>query len=284
MYRFLSVLLRSLVLAALVAGCWAQKPADEPSLNGLPHVASIEGNAVTRPERTVIHLRDWHLVPRDLFAKDVQAGAGRELSEAEVDRLYAEHLDAVEAVQKQLDAVVRELAKRNVGLPVYAEGLTDDGVNVFKLKATALSEVGKEQIPEARRSLAEVKAMKGKEAADLAKQYEALIAKHRVETLELGAVLAPCAEGLIEVRALEDADALAEAEPRWRGGKLLPNLEATRGREDAMAKRLASAKEPLVIVLLGGAHDLCEPLSKAAPRTRYVRLTTNAYREASGGR
>src|SRR5215468_9348034 len=36
--------------------------------------------------------------------------------------------------------------------------------------------------------------------------HEALIARHRAESLELGAVLGPCAEGLVEVRALDDPE------------------------------------------------------------------------------
>src|SRR5262249_14158975 len=158
--------------------------------------------------------------------------AGRDLSKAELDRLYAEHLDAVEKVQTQLDAILRRLAARHKGLPVYVEGLTDDGVNVYRLKATALSDLGAEQIPEARRSLAEAKKLKGAEAADLARQYEALIARHRAESLELGAVLGPCAEGLVEVRALDDAEALKAAQPRWLGGELF-DPAAVRVREDA---------------------------------------------------
>jgi hypothetical protein len=51
-----------------------------------------------------------------------------------------------------------------------------------------------------------------------------------------------------------------------------------------MARRLAQAKEPLVVALLGGGHDLSEPLSRHAPEARYVRLTADAYRQASGGR
>jgi len=39
-----------------------------------------------------------------------------------------------------------------------------------------------------------------------------------------------------------------------------------------------------VVVLLGGGHDLSRALAKHAPAVRYVRLTTKAYREASGGR
>ena len=51
-----------------------------------------------------------------------------------------------------------------------------------------------------------------------------------------------------------------------------------------MAGRLAQEKEPVVVVLLGGEHDLSGPLSRHAPKARYVRLTVDAYREASGGR
>src|SRR5262249_6788450 len=82
-------------------------PADDDLarlLDGLPHVASVEGDVTGRPERVVVHLRDRHLLPRDAFDKDVKAAAGRELNGAELERLYAEHLDAVEAVQTQLDA------------------------------------------------------------------------------------------------------------------------------------------------------------------------------------
>jgi hypothetical protein len=88
---------------------------------------------------------------------------------------------------------------------------------------------------------------------------------------------------LVEVRALDDADALNAAEPRWLCGELF-DPQAVRAREDAMARRLARAKEPLLVALLGGGHDLSAPLAKHAPKVRYVRLTVGAYREVSGER
>ena len=51
-----------------------------------------------------------------------------------------------------------------------------------------------------------------------------------------------------------------------------------------MARRLAQAKEPLVVALLGGGHDLSEALARHAPKARYVRLTASAYREVAGER
>src|SRR5262249_56080107 len=120
-------LLPVVLLSAVALFAWRlwsprqHPPADDDLsdlLDDLPHVASVEGEAKGRPKRVVVHLRDWHLVPRDAFDKDVKAAAGRELSKAELDRLYAEHQGAVEAVQKQLDAVIRKLAARHRGLPV----------------------------------------------------------------------------------------------------------------------------------------------------------------------
>ena len=48
-----------------------------------------------------------------------------------------------------------------------------------------------------------------------------------------------------------------------------------------MARRLAEAKEPLVVVILGGGHDLRESLAKHAPRVAYLRVTGKAYRNAA---
>src|SRR5262245_9677129 len=102
------------------------------------------------------------------------------------------------------------------------------------------------------------------------------------ESRKFGAVLRSCSEGLVAVRPLEDAKALEAASPRWLGGRAFDD-DAVRAREGAMANRLASAQEQLVIVLLGGEHDLGEALAKPTPKAKYVRLTTHACRDAAGG-
>jgi hypothetical protein len=69
---------------------------------GLPEVAGVE--SAREPDRAgslVLHVRDLHLVPRDLFVQDSEGEAGRQLSAAGRDRLWSGHLDAVEAVQKE---------------------------------------------------------------------------------------------------------------------------------------------------------------------------------------
>jgi hypothetical protein len=77
-------LLTVLLLAAVALFAWRlysprrQPPPDDLAglLDDLPHVASVEGDVKGEPDR-VVHLRDWHLVPRDAFVKDVKAGAKR---------------------------------------------------------------------------------------------------------------------------------------------------------------------------------------------------------------
>jgi hypothetical protein len=69
-------------------------------------------------------------------------------------------------------------------------------------------------------------------------------------------------------------------------------LAVQRGRRHASCsgswsiapERLAQAKEPLVVALPGGGHDLSGALAKHAPEARYVQLTVDAYLETSGGR
>jgi hypothetical protein len=48
------------------------------------------------------------------------------------------------------------------------------------------------------------------------------------------------------------------------------------------ARRLAEADGPVVIVILGGNHDLTEALARHAPGVRYVRVGTTAYGEMAG--
>lgn len=285
MRRSLSMLLFALLaIAALLAWRhWPRpKPADnDPLLAGLPQVASIEGDA-KGDGSLVVHLLDRHLMPRDLFERDARAAAAGDVSKQELDSLYAAHVAGVEAAQQQQEAVLRELAARiGVVVPVYVEGLTDARmVNNFRVRATQQFDAGAGQLAEARRTLEGLKKQTGPGAAEIAKQYEALL----LERLALGAAVGPCVEELVEIRALEDAEALQKASPRWLGGELF-DPEGVRARQDAMGRRLAAATEPLVVVLLSGEHDLREALSRHAPGTRYARVTTDAYRAGpSAGR
>jgi hypothetical protein len=156
-------------------------------------------------------------------------------------------------------------------------------VEAYRAKARALYQADQEEIAEARRGLGEARRLKAPAARQVEKELAELIAAHRLEVLELGAPAPLLAEGLLDVAALDEEEALEEASPHWKGGRLRLDPGAIKAREEAMAKRLAAAG-PLAVVLLGGAHDLTEATREHAPRVRYVRVTSRAYREASGER
>src|SRR5262245_66447880 len=83
-------------------------------LRQLPGVAHVElAVAVARPSQRIIHLRDWHYVPRDLSALDLRQAHGRELTEAEIDALHEELLLQVELVQLEQAALLRCLARHH---------------------------------------------------------------------------------------------------------------------------------------------------------------------------
>jgi hypothetical protein len=103
-------------------------------LKQLPGVVGVEVLvAAPKPAHRIIHLRDWHHVPRDRFALDARQPAGKHLADAEVDALYAQHLLEVELVQVE-QAAILECLNRHHGLRrVLVEGLTPKGVAAYKV-------------------------------------------------------------------------------------------------------------------------------------------------------
>jgi hypothetical protein len=93
-------------------------------LRQLPGVVSVEVNVrAEKPANRIVHLRDWHFVPRDLYAIDLRNSAGRPLSDEEVDRLHEELCLEVEAVQLGQMALLRCLVKHHGPRRIFCEGL-----------------------------------------------------------------------------------------------------------------------------------------------------------------
>ena len=58
-------------------------------LRQLPGVVQVEaGVQAEKPTCRIIHLRDWHFVPKELLAIDMTEAHGSELTEDEIDRLH----------------------------------------------------------------------------------------------------------------------------------------------------------------------------------------------------
>jgi len=265
-------------------------------LAGLPGVVEVEHSVkCDKPTRRVIHLRDWHLVPRELYALDLATSAGRPLPEDEVAQLHAEHLLEVAAVQAEQMVVLRCLIRHHGLRKVYAEGLTPAGLANYRDIIRALKAMEADEIPAARTQLAEVRELltsmkaRGQEdtercraAVGIEAQLVKMLHDHRDRLLEFGAAGRLLIAGeLEEVLPLDDDDALESSRPVTRDGKVKLDPHKVRARENAQV-RLPLAGEPVAVIILGGDHDLGLPLRVAgAGRAEYFRVTTSLYRRFS---
>ncbi|HKB38160.1 MAG TPA: hypothetical protein VKD72_17060, partial [Gemmataceae bacterium] len=122
-----------------------------------------------KPSACLVPLRDWHYVPRDLYALDARQVYGRDLTEEEINALHEEHLLQVELVQLEQAALLRCLAKHHGLRRVLAEGMTEEDVPHYPGRIDALREAGK-QLPTLKGQLAEVrelmKGMAGREGTE----------------------------------------------------------------------------------------------------------------------
>jgi hypothetical protein len=172
-------------LAVLLASAFAlwrlatQTPSLDADLVRLPAVVSVESSGPARSAKaTVIHLLDYHHVP-------LADGPVPGLIVTGKRRMYAEHLDAVESVQREQEAILRRLVAKHV----LVEGLTGAEEKTFRLKA-ALAKADAEEIAEAKRMLDEVKAMKQTPTARAtADELTDMIAKHLGSVLGMGATI-----------------------------------------------------------------------------------------------
>jgi len=118
-----------------------------PLLRQLPGVVRVEiGVQAEKPTHRIVRLRDWHFVPRDLYAVDLRDSAGKPLSDDEVDWLHEEQCLEVEAVQLEQLAVLRCLIKHHGLRFIFCEGLTQKGLANYREKIGVLRSMEKEQI------------------------------------------------------------------------------------------------------------------------------------------
>lgn len=266
-------------------------------LRQLPGVEAVEiAVRVDAPARRIVHLRDWHHVPKDLFTADVQTASGRELTAAEVDRLYERHLLEVEAVQLEQVALLRCLIRHHGLRRVYAEGLTPKDVPNFREQVRVLRQMDQDQVPRLRGQLAEVRdllrAMEkdgraGTDNYDAARAVEAevadLIRQHDRRLLELGSAGRLLVAGELEdVLPLDDADLLERGKPVTPDGKVRLDPERVREREDAQVRAVLSG-EPVAVIILGGAHDLSGSVRRlGGGKCEYLCVTTGAFARTAG--
>jgi hypothetical protein len=207
-------LLVPLLLLGLAAGCLQQaKVMPEPDLRTpavevlrqLPGVAEVEVLVpAAQPTHRIIHLRDYHFVPRDLFALDVRQAAGK----LAVDELYRQHLLDVEQVAVEQATILRSLVKHHRLRRVLAEGLTAEGLPAYQEVIAAFRDT-EERLALLKKERAQVR----REAPDLDRGIDEVVRAHHQELLKYGAAGELAVAGDIEVGFAPQSEA------RDRGGR-----------------------------------------------------------------
>jgi len=261
-------------------------------LRQLPGAVQVEvSDSAEKPTCRIVHLRDWHFVPKDLYALDLKNAHVRELSEQEIDRLHQELLLEVEAVQFEQMALLRCLIKHHGLKRIYSEGLTPNDLPNYKERIGVLRDMENTQISRLRKQLADVhELLKGikpeseryQNAQKIEEEITDLIDQHRYRLLEIGAPGRLLIAGEIDdVLPLDDANLLEQAKPITPEGKVKLDPERLSARHDAQVKAVLE-KGGFGLIVLGGAHDMSDNVRRLGQgRCEYIRVTTSRYKQFS---
>jgi hypothetical protein len=176
--------------------------------------------------------------------------AGGPLSDAEVERLYQQHLLETELVQIEQVLLLRCLARRHGLRTVRIEGLTAQEVTLFRKKVDALkgleqgAMVARVQLQEVRELMGRLEAAGKKgsdryqQAAGIEQELVGLIDQYRPDWLEVGAVGRLLLAGdIAEVLALDDERLLALARPITPDGRVHFDADTVRHWSERSAPR-----------------------------------------------
>ncbi len=246
----------------------------------LPGVVDVEVLVTaSRPTRRIIHIRDWHFVPRDLYALDLRQAVGRKLADDEVEARHRELLLEVELVQLGQERLLQCLVKDHGLRRLLAEGLTPEGVPNYKEMLGVFKKIDDDlnRLKKANDSLK-------KRSGVVNRQVEEMARDHRQRLLEYGAAGRLAMRGEIEVLPLDDAELLERAKPIKPDGAVEVDPEKLEARHDGQVKR-ALASGPCAVLVLGGAHDLSASVRRLGyGTTEYIRVTTKRFKEVMSER
>lgn len=260
-------------------------------LRQLPGVVEVEvAVAADKPTCRIVHLRDWHHVPKALFAIDMKQAHGRELTVEEIDRLHQELLLEVQAVQLEQIALLRCLIRHHGLKTIFSEGLTGKDYANFVEIVGVLGKMERDQVGPMRKELVGFREMlatmdaKSESYAEVKKieaEMAVLIDQHDLRLLEYGAAGRLLAAREIEqVLPLDDADRLDMAKPVTPSGVKI-DREKVAAREDAQVKAVMD-KGGIGLIVLGGSHDLSDSVRRLGQgRCEYIRVTTRRFKEFS---
>jgi len=202
-------------------------------------------------QRRIVHLCNWHMVPRELFAKAMTADGK---TAAEIDQFYAQHLDEVESVQNEQRSLILFLVTALNMKAVHIEGLMPDEVELFQKRAA--------------------KAMNArvKDSDPIEQLFAAIV---RRDKLMVGIAGQMNAEGNLKVLPAEDRAAFDAANPVGADGAIHNDAAENETRESVIVKTMLNSG-PVSFIVLGVAHNLADNVPNDC---EYVRIETKRVAE-----
>ncbi|WP_145096467.1 hypothetical protein [Anatilimnocola aggregata] len=146
-----------------------------------------------------------------------------------------------------------------------------------------------ENLPEANAELSKVRELlatlesdspEAAAAREVEARLVALVQEQRERRLRIGAAGLLYMKGELErIMPLEDEAAFAKANPVTSEGKVVFDDAANDERQDAIAKRIIDAREPVSLIVLGGGHQLSDNFKRSSrTNVQYERIELPAWK------
>ena len=231
-------------------------PADQ-ILKSLPGVESVEViPAKTQRKRRVIHLLNWHFVPREQYEADLNGLRDEPLTNDESFKEFQKFRDEVEAVQQEQIKLLHVLIRKHGLKKLFCEGLAVEETEKYRSLLATL-----------KRSAKYVN--RGDSPIDLLVQHE-----YQNDILMIGAPGRLMMNGeLNDVLPTETQESLKTGAPFDAEGSVKFDDSKIEQREDVIVEHLMKGG-PVSFVVLGGAHDLSDNIPDDC---EYIRVATMKY-------
>lgn len=196
--------------------------------------------AVERPRHRIIHIADWHTVPKDFYAADLRAVSDQPVTDEEIAKHHAFSDAVTKVVQFGQRKLLRWMGTYYGVRAVFVEGETDRSLPAYLTLVRSVGRRGPHLLPP-----------------------------------DFGAAAQAFLAGDIEELCASEDETASERARIEAVGHLVFDGPANDAREAAIVQRLVE-HGPLGVIVLGGDHDLSRHVRKI-PDCEYLRVFVEGY-------
>ncbi|QDU07981.1 hypothetical protein [Gimesia aquarii] len=203
-----------------------------------------------RNAKSIIHIMNFHYISQEVYTADLKDQSDK-LTDEQIDEKYINYLNNIEEIQKQQKKILRALIKEHKLKAIYVEGLTEKNYKSV-LKNIKFMKTIKSQLSEE---------------------------EYRLNMLSYGAAAQLVLSGELEtLLPVDNKKLMDEFNPIKPDGSVGYDKKANEKREDAIVEKLLEG-DRVVVIVLGGAHDLSDNIKRLAKGTKYKQISVPKYIE-----